>query len=62
MRLTAAPTDGKANSALVKVLAKELGVPKSSISIKSGHAARHKILQIELEQTDLDRMLKNIDQ
>ncbi|MEO1295604.1 MAG: DUF167 domain-containing protein [Cyanobacteria bacterium J06636_16] len=35
--LQAPPSDGKANQALIKLLSKELGIPKSRIYIKSGH-------------------------
>lgn len=50
VKLTAAPTDGKANEALIKLFSKELGIPKSSISIKSGHASRHKLLSFDVDQ------------
>jgi hypothetical protein len=50
VRLTAAPADGAANSALIKLLAKALGVPKGAVTIVSGAASRHKQLRIE----DLD--------
>ncbi len=58
VKLTAAPTDGKANEALIKLLARELGVPKSYISVKNGHTSRHKLLHIEMEQEVLDTALK----
>lgn len=38
--------DGKANQALVKLLADHFGVSKGSIKIVHGHASRHKILEI----------------
>jgi uncharacterized protein YggU (UPF0235/DUF167 family) len=41
------PVDGKANAALLKLLAKELGLPKSAIQIKSGHTSRYKIIEFE---------------
>jgi len=45
--LPVAPEGGKANQALIKVLAQELGVAKSRIHIKSGHTSRHKLIAIE---------------
>lgn len=42
VRLTAAPEDGKANRALLKLLAKAWGVPASSLEILSGETSRHK--------------------
>lgn len=45
--LPVAPEGGKANQALLKLLAQELGVTKSQIRIKSGHTSRHKLIEIE---------------
>jgi len=42
LRLTTPPVDGKANKAVLAFLAKRLKVPKSSLSIKSGHKSRRK--------------------
>ncbi len=36
------PADGKANKALQKLLAKHLGLPKSRVILRSGHASREK--------------------
>lgn len=45
--LTASPTDGKANEALIKFLSKEFKVPKSNIEIKKGSTSKNKIIEIE---------------
>ncbi len=45
--VTAPPEDGKANAALVALLAKAWRVPKSAISIVAGAADRRKILLVE---------------
>jgi uncharacterized protein (TIGR00251 family) len=45
--LTAPPTEGKANQALIQLLAQELNLPKSRIHIKSGHTSRHKLIEID---------------
>jgi len=45
--LPVAPEGGKANQALIKVLAQELGLAKCRIHIKSGHTSRHKLIAIE---------------
>ncbi|MBD5401074.1 DUF167 domain-containing protein [bacterium] len=42
---TAAPADGDANSAVIKMLAKHLGVPKTSIKIIRGHTTRDKVIE-----------------
>lgn len=44
--VTAVPEDGKANAALVKLLAKEWRVPKSAIAILHGATDRRKTLLI----------------
>ena len=44
--VTAAPEDGKANKAVIKLLAKELGVAKSSLSVIRGETARNKVIAI----------------
>lgn len=44
--LTAAPVDGAANEALKKLLAKALGVSKSSVEIIRGDRARIKMLRV----------------
>jgi uncharacterized protein len=56
-RVTAVPEDGKANKALIKLLASKLRVPKSSISLISGDTARKKILRLEGEPEDLIQKL-----
>ena len=42
IRTTAPPTDGKANRATIKLLAKYLDVPPSSISLLRGQTSRDK--------------------
>jgi uncharacterized protein len=51
--VTAVPEAGKANEALIKLLAKEWGVPKSSISLVAGATDRNKILHIAGDAGDL---------
>ncbi|HUT96197.1 MAG TPA: DUF167 domain-containing protein [Candidatus Paceibacterota bacterium] len=40
--------EGKANEAVIKLLAEYFEVPKSSVIIKSGLKSKHKIIEIEL--------------
>ncbi len=47
VRVTAAPADGAANKAVIKLLAKALGVPKSALTLVAGASSRHKRLRIE---------------
>lgn len=46
VKLTAAPVDGKANAALVEILAKYFGVSKSRIEIVGGKTAKTKIVDV----------------
>ena len=46
IRLAAPPVDGKANEALIKFVAETLGLPKSAVSLKSGHTSRRKVLEV----------------
>jgi len=45
-RVSAPPENGKANSALIALLAKSLDVPKSTIRIAGGEHARIKTIEI----------------
>ena len=45
-RIACAPVDGKANEALIALLAKEFGVPKSSVEIVKGKVGRNKTVEI----------------
>jgi uncharacterized protein (TIGR00251 family) len=47
VRVTAAPEGGKANTAVCKVVAAALGVPKTSVRVVRGDTARHKVLEID---------------
>ena len=46
IRVQAPPVDGKANRELVRWLAQQAGVPKSSVRLAAGRASRNKRLTI----------------
>ena len=46
LRLTTPPVDGKANKAVIAYLAKLCHLPKSAVTLKSGHQSRSKTLLI----------------
>lgn len=46
IRVRARPVEGEANEALVKLVARALGVPKSAVSVQRGGQSRTKILEI----------------
>lgn len=46
VRLTAPPVDGKANEALIKLLAEHFDVPKSAIEIVGGKSSSRKMVDV----------------
>ena len=46
VHITAAPVDGAANAAVIKILAEYFDVPKSQIKIVRGDVARDKVIEI----------------
>ena len=46
LRVRAAPERGAANHAVVGLPADALGMPRSAVSVVSGHAARDKIVEL----------------
>jgi len=46
VRITQIAEDGKANAALIALLAKALGVPKSALAIVQGATARNKLIRL----------------
>ena len=47
VRVTAPPEDGRANAALIDLIAGALDVSKSHVAVVRGHASREKTLGIE---------------
>jgi uncharacterized protein (TIGR00251 family) len=59
VRVTAPPVEGKANDAVVAVLAKTLGVPRGTIRVERGAAARTKRVSVPREaEAALRRLAK----
>jgi uncharacterized protein (TIGR00251 family) len=57
VRVTAPPVDGKANQALVRLLARSLGVPPSAVAILRGGTGRDKLVRIVgLDVATLERL------
>lgn len=57
VKVTAAPEDGKANEALIKLLSKALHIPQSRISLTRGTTARIKQLEIDGDIGGLENRL-----
>ncbi|HET9864728.1 MAG TPA: DUF167 domain-containing protein [Steroidobacteraceae bacterium] len=46
-RVKAPPVDGKANAAVIELVAQHFGVRKAQVTIKSGASGRMKLVQID---------------
>lgn len=55
-RVTAAPSDGEANAALCRLIAKQAGVPPGTVAVVRGHRSREKT--IELPAAGAGRLLR----
>ena len=53
VQVTAAPEGGKANEAVIALMAREWGVAKSAISVVSGATDRRKLVEIRGPSQDL---------
>ena len=60
VRVSAVPDKGKANTAVIAVLAKALGVPKSTITLVTGDTARLKTLDVSGDPDDLAAALAKL--
>jgi len=59
-RVAAPPEDGKANTALIDMLARTLAVRKSDVRIASGATSRLKTIEIEGDETLLSARLLHV--
>jgi uncharacterized protein len=58
LRVTAPAEGGRANDAVVRLLADALAVPRTSVKLVSGHSGRDKIVELAgVEPDDIDRRL-----
>ena len=60
VKVTAPPEDGKANDALVALLAKTLKLPKRDLELVSGHRNRNKTLLLHSQGEALGRQLEEL--
>ena len=47
VRVTAAPQDGEANQAVLRLLSRALGVPRGAVRLKGGAASRDKWVEVD---------------
>lgn len=57
--VTAAPEGGKANAALIKLLAKSWHLPKTTVSVTKGARDRRKTVFIEGDPEEIMKSLKD---
>ena len=59
VRVAAAPERGKANDALLRLLAERLRLPLAGLSLVSGHGARDKVVELRgVGAAEADRRLE----
>lgn len=58
-RVRTPPEDGKANAALIVLIAAAAGLPKSAASLASGATSRLKTVRLENADTDAERRLRD---
>ena len=51
LRVTAPPEDGKANAAVVRLLAQTLGISRSRLEVVRGHSSRDKVIRVSSMNT-----------
>jgi uncharacterized protein len=60
VRVSAPPEDGRANDAVVKLLADRTGLPRRSVVIVSGHSSREKLVQMDgIDGREAERRLES---
>ena len=58
IRVAAAPGGGRANQAVIRLLADALSVPRDAVTLVSGHGGRDKIVELAgLGPSQIDRRL-----
>jgi uncharacterized protein len=62
VKVTAVPEKGKANSAVIALLAKHIGVPKSAFELVSGDTDRNKVLRLVSHVEQVQAWLRGLQQ
>ena len=62
VRVAEPPEDGRANEAVLQLLAETLDVPRAWLALVSGHASREKVVSLDgVDPTRLDRLLDSAE-
>jgi len=60
VRVAASPEGGRANEAVVRLLAETLSLPRDAVTLVSGHGARDKIVQLTgLDSSQIEQRLSS---
>jgi uncharacterized protein len=62
VKVTAAPEKGKANSAVITLLAKTIGIPKSAFELVSSDTDRNKVLRLASHAELVQSWLRGLQQ
>ena len=62
LRVTAPPAEGEANVAVVKLLARALGLPARDVVLVSGATARRKVFEVALGETSVASRLRRAEE
>jgi uncharacterized protein len=58
LRVTPPPADGKANEAVLRLLAETLAVPRARVALVAGHGGRDKVVELTgIDPAETDRRL-----
>jgi uncharacterized protein len=61
VRVAAPPEDGRANDAVLRLLADTLSVPRASVTLVSGHGARDKIVELTgIDPAEVEQRLSSV--
>ena len=59
VRIAAAPERGRANEAVLRLLAERLGLPRRSLKLRSGVSTRDKIVELDgIDEDEAERRLQ----
>lgn len=59
IKIKAAPVDGEANSALIRFLSQQIGIPQKNITLLHGQTGKNKLIEIDssLSENEILKLL-----
>ena len=58
--MSAPPEGGRANEAVVELLAERAGLPRRAVTVVSGHSSREKVVRMDgVDQAEIERRLES---